>query len=1123
MTNYKDTLNLPRTRFPMRGNLAKREPEMLERWERQDIYGQIRVAAKGRPRFVLHDGPPYANGDIHLGHALNQVLKDIIVKSRTLAGYDAPYVPGWDCHGLPIEHQVERRLGKRGRGLDAREFRAACREFAAEQVERQRVDRKRLGAIGDWDRPYLTMDRRYEAEQLRAFAKLLDRGLVFRGYKPVHWCLNCRSALAEAEVEYRDKRSDAVDVRFAVVDPGALTGVLENSGKMSGTADNVLETAGNVSGTADNALETAGNVSDTADNAPRTAGNVSGTADNAPGTAGSESETAVDAPASEGSAPESATVDCPISIPIWTTTAWTLPGNRAVALNASLRYVLVETDLGAEAGAMAGASASGDGKERLLIARDMLESVANRYGMKEWSVLGEASGAAFEGLELRHPFYDRVVPVVLGEHVTTEAGTGAVHTAPGHGHEDFAMGMEYGLPLDCPVGGDGKYLASTPLFAGEHIYAASGRIVDRVREEGALLHSERVDHSYPHCWRHRTPVIFRATPQWFIRMDEGGLRAEALAQLPGIQWTPEWGEERIHGMVRDRPDWCISRQRIWGVPIPLFVHRESGEMHPDSAALALRVADIVEQRGIDAWFAPDLPEVLGDDAELYEQVTDVMDVWLDSGFSHHVVGTLRDDVSMPVDLYLEGSDQHRGWFNSSLLTSVGMYRRAPYRGVLTHGFTVDERGRKMSKSRGNVIEPKKVYRTLGADILRLWVAATDYRSEMSVSGEILKRVSDAYRRMRNTQRFLLGNLHGFDPDRHQVLDERMVALDRWALDRARALQDEVVEAYERYEFHRIYHKVHNFCVVDMGGFYLDVLKDRLYTTPAGGVPRRSAQTAMYHIAEAMVRWLAPILSFTAEEIWQELPGERGDSVLLSTWHEIPDPGRGPDLGPGPGGGSGPGPGPDPDSSPGSVSGPEPDTGGGGGGGGAAGGAGGAGDTGGTSGAGVDWPAILKVRQQVTVRLEALRAEGIIGSPLDAEVTIDCADPLAATLQRLGDELRFVFITSDAKVRSMSETSPSSSRSLSPSGPPSLSPSEPPSRSPDSDSAVGTSETLGTPEALGMPGTPAAPAIEIVPSPHAKCARCWHKRASVGQHAEHPELCGRCVGNVEGPGETRIYA
>ena len=996
MTDYKDTLNLPRTRFPMRGNLAKREPEMLERWERRDIYGQIRAAAKGRPRFVLHDGPPYANGDIHLGHALNQVLKDIIVKSRTLDGYDAPYVPGWDCHGLPIEHQVERRLGKQGNGLDAREFRAACREFAAEQVDRQRVDRQRLGALGDWDRPYLTMDRRYEAEQLRAFARLLERGLVFRGYKPVHWCLDCRSALAEAEVEYRDKRSDAVDVRFAVVDPGAL-----------------------------------------------------------------------------GDALGIAAPDCPASIPIWTTTAWTLPGNRAVALNAALRYVLVETRLdvgteelmdanarqlagsagpdiatkdpvaaGPEVGAedpaargLAGTSrppGPGAGRECLLVAEDMLESVAHRYGMKQWSVLGTAQGAAFERLGLRHPFFDRVVPVVLGDHVTTDAGTGAVHTAPGHGHEDFAMGVEYGLPLDCPVDGDGRYLASTPLFAGQHIDHAGRGIFNALRERGALLHSERVDHSYPHCWRHRTPVIFRATPQWFIRMDRGGLRADALAQLPGIQWTPGWGEERIHGMIRERPDWCISRQRTWGVPIPLFAHRETGEMHPESAALALRAADIVERHGIDAWFDPDLLDVLGEDTDLYEPVTDVMDVWLDSGFSHHVVGTLREEVSMPVDLYLEGSDQHRGWFQSSLLTSVGMYRRAPYRGVLTHGFTVDEQGRKMSKSLGNVIEPKQVYRTLGADILRLWVAATDYRSEMSVSGEILKRVSDAYRRMRNTQRFLLGNLRGFDPGRHQILDERMVALDRWALDRARSLQDEVVKAYERYEFHHIYHKVHNFCVVDMGGFYLDVLKDRLYTTPAAGVPRRSAQTAMYHIAEAMVRWLAPILSFTAEEIWQELPGERGDSVLLSTWHEIP---------------------------------------------------GSDGD-----GAGVDWREILRVRQWVTGRLEEARAEGKIGSSLDADVVIACPDPLAAKLNQLGDELRFVLITSSANVGPPSE--------ILPPGFPAI------------DSVAVTSDS---------------PRFLISSSPHNKCARCWHRRPDVGCDGQHPEICGRCVNNVDGPGETRVYA
>ena len=921
----------------MRGNLARREPEMLERWEQQDLYGQIRAAAAGRPRFVLHDGPPYANGDIHLGHALNQVLKDIIVKSRTLDGYDAPYVPGWDCHGLPIEHQVERKLGKLGSGLDARAFRKACREYAAEQVHRQRIDRKRLGALGDWERPYLTMDRRYEAEQLRGFARLLERGLVFRGYKPVHWCLNCRSALAEAEVEYSDKRSDAVDVRFAVEDPVELASRLAAAAPIE-----------------------------------------------------------------------------PASIPIWTTTPWTLPGNRAVALNETLRYSLVE-------------AVSEAGTEYLLIAEDMLERVAKRYGMARWSVVGAAPGSAFEGLQLRHPFYDRVVPVVLGDHVTTEAGTGAVHTAPGHGHDDFLMGMRFGLPLDCPVDGEGKYRAGTPMLAGEHIEPAGRQIVNELRARGALLHYERVTHSYPHCWRHRTPVIFRATPQWFISMDEGGLRASALAQLREVRWTPDWGEERIRGMIGDRPDWCISRQRTWGVPIPLFVHRETGDMHPESAALARRVADTVEQHGIDAWFELDPQEFLGDEAAAYEPVGDVMDVWLDSGFSHHVVATLREDVSTPADLYLEGSDQHRGWFQSSLLTSVGMYGRAPYKGVLTHGFTVDEQGRKMSKSLGNVIDPKQVFQTLGADILRLWVAATDYRSEISVSREILTRVSDAYRRLRNTQRFFLGNLHKFDPCEHAVPDEQMLSLDRWALERARMLQEDVIKAYERYEFHHIYNKVHNFCVVDMGGFYLDVIKDRLYTTPAESVARRSAQTAMYHIAEAMVRWLAPVLSFTAEEVWQELPGERGDSVLLSTWYRIPDPG---------------------------------------------------GDS-----AKVDWPAILRVRQHVTWRLEALRAEGVIGSSLDAEVVVNCTDSLAATLKQLGDELRFVFITSSASVR----TQPNF---------------------PDSDPVTGKS---------------VGPGIEISGSQHDKCGRCWHRRADVGQHSEHPELCGRCVNNVDGPGEARVYA
>ncbi|MFL2547132.1 MAG: isoleucine--tRNA ligase [Candidatus Rariloculaceae bacterium] len=938
MTDYKNTLNLPNTGFPMRANLAQREPDMLAWWESEDVYGQIRAAAVDRPKYVLHDGPPYANGDIHLGHALNHVLKDMIVKSRGLAGYDAAYIPGWDCHGLPIEHQVERKKGKVGVKLDARAFRKACREYAAVQVDRQRVDLKRLGVLADWDKPYLTMDPLYEAEQLRAFATLVENGLVYRGHKPVHWCLDCRSALAEAEVEYQDKRSSAVDVRFAATD-----------------AAEVARRAG---------IDLVENV--------------------------------------------------PLSIPIWTTTPWTLPGNQAVALNANLQYSLIDADLG-------------NGPEYLLVAAGMSADISARYGAEKWNEIAEVTGSSMEGVELRHPFFDRVVPVVLGDHVTTEAGTGAVHTAPGHGHEDFSTGVQYGLPLDCPVGGDGKYLANTPLLAGEHIVPGNKIVVELLQEHGALLQQRDVEHSYPHCWRHKTAVIFRATPQWFIGMGLGELRQKALESIGEVTWTPSWGEERIRGMVENRPDWCISRQRTWGVPITLFVDKETGEMHPNSAELILQVADRVQEQGIDAWFELSADEILGDDAPRYEKVEDVMDVWLDSGLSHRVVGTLREEVQIPADLYLEGSDQHRGWFQSSLLTAVGIYGHAPYKGVLTHGFTVDEQGRKMSKSMGNVVEPQKIYKTVGADILRLWVAATDYRAEMSASDEILKRVADAYRRMRNTQRFLLGNLHDFDAAADAVAVEEMTSLDRWAVSRAAELQAEVEAAYEAHEFHHIFHKVHNFCVLDMGGFFLDVIKDRLYTTPVDSVARRSAQTAMAHIAEAMVRWLAPILSFTAEEIWRELPGERASSVFLSTWYDLPAA---------------------EDHSP------------------------------------VNWQRLLEVRQAVSKELETLREAGTVGSPLEAEVRLYCADELQAELARLGDELRFVFITSGASVHSESER--------------------------PEDAVLAGDE--GTRFWLTAAATTAA-----------KCTRCWHRREDVDSNEAHPELCSRCVGNVEGPGEVRVYA
>ncbi len=798
MTDYKSTVNLPQTGFPMKADLAQREPKQLERWAAQDIYGAIRREAKGRPAFVLHDGPPYANGVIHLGHAVNKILKDIIVKARTVAGFDAPYVPGWDCHGLPIELAVEKKHGRPGQKLDARAFRAACREFAAKQVDSQRADFKRLGVFGDWERPYLTMDPRYEAQQIRALGKIIENGHLYRGLKPVHWCLDCRSALAEAEVEYEDRTSTAIDVAFRFVDAGDFV-------RRSGIAAAALGAA-------------------------------------------------------------------PVSLVIWTTTPWTLPANEAVALKGDLGYscVLVERDGAAEA---------------LVLADGLVAACLARYALAG-KVLGHCTGAALEGLKLEHPWRAKQVPVILGDHVTLEAGTGAVHTAPAHGQEDFVVGKLYGLPVVNPVGPDGRFAPDTELVAGLKVDAAGPVIVARLLERGRLLHQEPHPHSYPHCWRHKTPVIFRATSQWFMSMDGKGLRAGTLRDIKGVKWTPEWGESRITGMIENRPDWCLSRQRTWGVPITLFTHRGTGALHPRTQELITQVAARVERSGIDAWFALDPTELLGAEAEHYEKAADVMDVWADSGLSFECVAALRDDFSSPVDLYLEGSDQHRGWFHSSLLMSEALYARAPYRGVLTHGFTVDEKGRKMSKSLGNGIEPQDITKTLGADMLRLWVAATDFANEMSLSQEILRRMSDSYRRMRNTVRFLLGNLHGFEPAQALPPDQ-LVALDRWALERARELQAEIDAAYRDFQFHLIYQKVHNFCVVDLGGFYLDIIKDRLYTTPAAGVARRSAQTAMWHIAETMVRWLAPILSFTAEEIWRELPAPRAESVFFATWYEMP--------------------------------------------------------------------------------------------------------------------------------------------------------------------------------------------------------------------------------------------
>ena len=942
MTDYKSTINLPVTGFPMKADLAKREPEMLAAWERDDVYGKIRKIAKGRPTFILTDGPPYANGALHLGHSLNKILKDIIVKSRTLDGYDAPYVPGWDCHGLPIEMQVEKTHGRVGQKINAKAFRAACREYALKQVDLQRSEFKRLGVLGDWDHPYLTMAPRYEAEQLRAFSLIIKNGHVYKGFKPVHWCLNCRSALAEAEVEYEDKTSPSVYVRFEVLDRSDLARRL-------------------------------------------------------------------------GISPEQqqALSDEPTSIAIWTTTPWTLPANRAVAVHPQFSYSLVEFELGGR-------------RERLLLAEELVTSVMQALGVSTWVVIAQAKGEALEYLKLQHPFYDRQVPIILGDHVTLDTGTGAVHTSPGHGLEDYIVGRRYNLEIDNPVGGDGRFLPGTPIFEGEQVFDANAHVIKVLIENERLLKDEPYHHSYPHCWRHKTPVIFRATPQWFISMEQAGLRKAALEAISHVDWMPAWGEQRITSMIAARPDWCVSRQRTWGVPIPLFVDKLTGELHPRTQELIAEVAKLVERDGIDAWFDLDASAQLGVDLTQYDKATDVMDVWFDSGVVHHSLSVIRPEITAPSDLYLEGSDQHRGWFHSSLLTSVAMHGRAPYRGVLTHGFTVDENGRKMSKSLGNILAPQKLTSTLGADVIRLWVAATDYANEMSVSEEIFKRIGESYRRMRNTLRFLLGNLHGFDPKAHSVPFDDMVAIDQWVIAKTFHLQNDVVTAYRNYEFHKIYQEIHNFCVVELGGFYLDIIKDRLYTTGAESTPRRSAQTALNHVAQAMVRWLAPILSFTAEEAWGYLPGIPNESVFFNTWHQFP--------------------------------------------------------AGAERKSAFDWPALIALKADVARELERLRNLGSLGSSMEANVTVFVPEALSSQFAAMHDELRFLLITGDAKVASLG--------------------------------AVAATAVRASQEEVW---------IEVKPSTSPKCVRCYQLRADVGSNPSHPQICARCVINVEGPGEERRFA
>tara|TARA_Y100001935_G_scaffold255633_1_gene270271 strand:+ start:15005 stop:17815 length:2811 start_codon:yes stop_codon:yes gene_type:complete len=935
MTEYKDTLNLPKTDFPMKANLAKREQELLKSWEDNGLYEKIRKICAGREKFILHDGPPYANGDIHIGHAVNKILKDIILKSRTLDGFDAPYVPGWDCHGLPIELKVEKKVGKPGQKLNSSEFRDACRKYALKQIDKQRNDFKRLGVLGEWKTPYLTMNFQQEADIVRSLGKILKNNHIEKGSKPVHWCIDCGSALAEAEVEYQDKNSHAIDVRFTLSEPTRLS---EYIGECS--------------------------------------------------------------------------IEGPISIIIWTTTPWTIPANEAVSLNPDLTYALIQAD-----------------GEKIILAEGLLDETIQRCALEDVSIIKKFSGKQLEFISLRHPLFDKDVPVILGKHVTLDAGTGCVHTAPAHGIDDFNIGKKYQLPVRSPLGDDGCFSKNSEFSPGQHVTQVDELVIKALKDQKKLFNHTKFNHSYPVCWRHKTPIIFRATPQWFISMDSEKLRKKAQKEIEKINWLPGWGKARINNMIVNRPDWCISRQRTWGVPITFFIHKDSGEIHPKMEIYLEKVANHIEKRGIQAWFDLNIEDLLGNDAPNYRKVTDTLDVWFDSGVTHDCVLEQREELEFPADLYLEGSDQHRGWFQSSLLASIAMKNCAPYKSCLTHGFTVDENGKKMSKSLGNVISPQKVMNSLGADIIRLWVAATDYRSEMTVSDEILKRTSDAYRRMRNTIRFLLSNLNGFNPSENLIVNQDMILLDRWVLDRAYSIQEEIKVAYEEYNFHLVYQKVLNFCVADLGGFYLDVIKDRQYTMGANSLGRRSCQSAMYHIAEAMIRWLAPIISFTADEAWGYLPGKHSESVFLETWYENLEPLTDQVI----------------DKS--------------------------------------DWDAIYLVRSNVSKYLEKMRKDGVIGSSLNAEVDLLCNKNLFFHLDKFKDELRFVLITSDVRLHK-------------------------------EENQVEIEKYSDT----DMPGL----RISAFPSKEKKCSRCWHHRKDVGLNDEFPEICGRCIENLSGKGESRQF-
>jgi isoleucyl-tRNA synthetase len=931
----KYALNLPETSFPMRGDLAKREPTWLKSWQDRKVYQRIRKARTGAKKFVLHDGPPYANGDIHIGHAVNKILKDIIIKAKTLEGYDAPYVPGWDCHGLPIELVVEKEHGK---NIAPAKFRELCRAYAATQVEKQKQDFVRLGVLGDWDNPYLTMNFKTEADIMRALGDIYRNGYLYQGSKPVHWCTDCGSALAEAEVEYEDLNSPAIDVAFKVVDKTALS-------KAFG-----VEVA--------------------------------------------EQVYAV----------------------IWTTTPWTLPANQAVSVHPEFDYDLIQTSKGL-----------------LILARELATNTLARYEETATKTLATCKGEALNGLNLQHPFDDRQVPIICGDHVTIEAGTGLVHTAAAHGNDDWLV-MRANFPNEKPrvlMGGDGKFFSSdlVPFEAirGLDRKEASKVIMATLTANGSLIASARLNHSFPHCWRHKTPLMQLATHQWFIGMNAQGndgksLREHANSAVDNTQFFPSWGRARLEGMIKGRPDWCVSRQRNWGVPMPLFLHKETGVPHPQTVDLLEQAALLTEQTGVEAWFSLDsdafLAQYAPKNAEQYKKVTDTLDVWFDSGATHAAVLKRRPDLHYPADLYLEGSDQHRGWFQSSLLTGCAIDGRAPYNALLTHGFVVDGAGKKMSKSKGNVVAPQKVMDTYGADILRLWVASTDYSAELTISDEILKRVADSYRRIRNTLRFLLSNLADFDPSQDLLQVSEWLEIDRYALHLIQSLQTDILADYDKYEFHSAMQKFVGFCSEDLGSFYLDILKDRLYTAGETSHARRAAQSALHHITHAMMRLIAPVLSFTADEIWQTLNLDKDATVFEDVWYQLPAH---------------------------NLSAHQLH----------------------------NWETIIALRGQVAKEIELVRGTNQIGSSLQADLALHLPEASFEAANALGDDLRFVMLTSSARVFRVANE--------------------------------------------------ADKKILVAPSSYQKCDRCWHYREDVGADAAHPSICGRCVSNLFGTGELRHYA